>query len=92
MYACGCIDSLYLCQAWKIWYIFEKDIALIVVVHLAAVVVETVAYDQIIYFQNHIISGNLVEYFLRNLYIGSLVFYNHFGLCCVGKYYGVASF
>ena len=39
--------------------------------------VETIGDNQIFYFQNHVVAGNLVEYRLGNFYVRSLVFYNH---------------
>ena len=36
-----------------------------------------VAYNEILYFQNHIVAGNLIEYGLRNFHVRSLIFYNH---------------
>ena len=52
---------------------------MIVIIHLAAVVLQTVTDHEIVYMQQHVVGGNLVENFLGNGDMRSLVFGDHSG-------------
>ena len=47
--------------------------------NMAAVMVQSVADNQIINFQDHVIPGYLIKYCLRDFYMWSFVFHNQFG-------------
>ena len=61
-------------------YLSQEGIAPVVVVHLAAVVRETVAHDEVVYVQQHVVDGDLVKHTLRYLDARSLVLHYHLGL------------
>ena len=46
---------------------------------MAAVMVQSVADNQIINFQDHVIPGYLIKYCLRDFYMWSFVLHNQFG-------------
>lgn len=46
---------------------------------MAAVMVQSVADNQIINFQDHVIPSYLIKYCLRDFYMWSFVFHNQFG-------------
>ena len=50
------------------------------VVYLATIMVDAIAHNEVVYFQNHVVTGNLIEYGLRNLDTWSLVLYNEAGI------------
>ena len=62
-----------------------------VVVHAAAVVLQAVAYDEVIDVQQHVVHGDLVEHPLRKLHRGGFVFHNHDGLRRLVIQHAVAS-
>jgi len=62
-----------------IWNILEERIALMFIIHTAAIMLHSVADNQVIYFQYHIISGNLIENSLRYFNVWCFIFYNHPG-------------
>lgn len=59
--------------------ILEERIALMFIIHTAAIMLHSVADNQVIYFQYHIISGNLIENSLRYFNVWCFIFYNHPG-------------
>ena len=62
-----------------IWNILEERIALMFIIHTAAIMLHSVADNQVIHFQYHIISGNLIENSLRYFNVWCFIFYNHPG-------------
>lgn len=60
-------------------YILQESITVVLVIHATTVMLKPVADNQIIHFQHHVVTGNLVENFLGDFYLGSLVFHNHPG-------------
>ena len=59
--------------------VVQEGVGAVVQIDLAAVVFQTVAHDQIFHFQDHVVSANLVEYYLGDLHIGTFVLHNHQG-------------
>ena len=57
----------------------EKRYVFCIVINMAAVMVQSVADNQIINFQDHVIPGYLIKYCLRDFYMWSFVFHNQFG-------------
>ena len=49
------------------------------VIYAATIMLKPVADNQIIHFQHHVVTGNLVENLLGDFYFGRLVFHNHPG-------------
>ena len=62
-----------------IWNILEERIALMFIIHTAAIMLHSVADNQVIYFQYHIISGDLIENSLRYFNVWCFILYNHPG-------------
>ena len=62
-----------------------------VIIHLAAVVREPVAHNEVVYLEQQIVDRNLVEHVLRHLQGGGLVLYNHPGVRRGVVHHGVAS-
>ena len=44
-----------------IGYILQKNIAVVLVIYAATIMLKPVADNQIIHFQHHVVAGNLVE-------------------------------
>lgn len=59
--------------------ILEERIALMFIIHTAAIMLHSVADNQVIYFQYHIISDDLIENSLRYFNVWCFIFYNHPG-------------
>lgn len=57
--------------------LLDELIRLMFIIHLAAVVLQTVAHDEPVYPHHHIIPPDLVKHLLRNADVRSLVFHNH---------------
>ena len=55
-------------------YPAEKSIAVMLVIYAATIMLKPVADNQIIHFQHHVVTGNLVENLLGDFYFGRLVF------------------
>ena len=60
-----------------IWNLLKEDVSFLFVIHLAAVVLQSIAYDEIIDFESEIVSSDLVKHTLRNGYLWGFVFNNH---------------
>ena len=60
--------------------VVQEGVGAVVQIDLAAVVFQTVAHDQIFHFQDHVVSANLVEYYLGDLHVWTFVLHNHQGL------------
>ena len=54
--------------------IIQKLICLLCVVHATTVMLQPVAYDEVVDMHHQIVSTDLTEYTFRNLYIGTFVF------------------
>ena len=57
----------------------QKKVCFCIVINMAAVMIQSVADNQIINFQDHVIPGYLIKYCLRDFYMWSFVFHNQFG-------------
>ena len=68
-----------------------KGVGLISVVYLAAVVGESVAHNEIVGLDYHVVAAYLVEYLLGNMYRRGLVLNDDTWLQCTVVHYGVAS-
>ena len=59
---------------------------------MAAVMVQSVADNQVVYFQNHVVPGYLVEHGLCDFYMWRFVFHNQSGTQVFVVEHGVATF
>ncbi len=58
------------------WHVLQESVTVVLVVDLAAVVVQAVAHDKVARFQHHVVTHNLVKYLLRDMDARRLVFHD----------------
>ena len=57
--------------------VLQELVGLMLIIHLAAIVRKTVADDEVIDVQHHIVARNLIEDFLRDFHMRGLVLDDH---------------
>ena len=62
-----------------------------VVIYTTTIMSHAIGYGKIAGMQHHVVSDNLVKYFLTDYYARSLVFYNHHGIAGSVEYHSIAT-
>ena len=62
-----------------------------VVIYTTTIMCHAIGYGKIAGMQHHVVSDNLVKYFLTDYYARSLVFYNHHGIAVSAAYTSIAT-
>ena len=62
-----------------------------VVIYTTTIMCHAIGYGKIAGMQHHVVSDNLVKYFLTDYYARSLVFYNHHGIAGSVEYHSIAT-